>query len=91
MTDLPLTASRLNTVSGGSGLDLLSWLRMQPQYVATPVLILTGLTVIPEDEEALIRRQHAYLFYKPERFEILIDCVRRLTGGGASPRAPSVG
>lgn len=71
-----------------SGLDFLGWLRAQGGYQHTPVLILTGQSVLPEDEEALIRRQRAYVFYKPQPYGTLIDYLRQLTGHSA-PNAVS--
>lgn len=64
-----------------SGLDLLGWLRNVPEYSNTPILILTGRAALPEDEEVLIRRQHAYVFYKPQPSHVLVEYLKRLTDG----------
>ncbi len=61
-----------------SGLDALAWLRSHPQYRDAPVLMLTGVTALSEDEEAIIRRDRAYVFYKPARLHLLIDQLKRL-------------
>ena len=64
---------------GTSGLSFLEWLRAQPQFVHTPVLILTGHVALSEDEEDVIRRHGAYVFFKPQRGDALVDYLRRLT------------
>jgi DNA-binding response OmpR family regulator len=64
---------------GDSGLDIVQWLRSQPRYRRTPVLILTGRIALAESEEALIRRHGAYVFYKPTPFAELIRYLQRLT------------
>jgi two-component system response regulator VanR/two-component system response regulator Irr len=61
-----------------SGLDVLAWLRSTPRYASVPVLMLTGLTHLSEDEEAIIRKDRAYVFYKPEKLHLLIDQLKRL-------------
>jgi len=61
-----------------SGLDVLAWLRAHPRYASVPVLMLTGLSRLSEDEEAIIQKDHAYLFYKPEKLHLLIDQLKRL-------------
>ena len=54
-------------------------MRMQRLHEKTPVLILTGATVLEEDQEAAIRRNAAYVFYKPQRYDALIEYLQRLT------------
>lgn len=61
-----------------SGIDFLAWMRQQPQYQTTPILILTGRSELGEDDEALIRRNKAYVFYKPESFTTLATYLTRL-------------
>lgn len=61
-----------------SGLDFLAWFRAHPAFVDTPVLILTGHTSLSEDEEALIRRNRAYVFYKHQLMDELIGYLHRL-------------
>ena len=68
-----------------SGLDLLIWLRAQPGHATTPVLILTGTTTLTQDEEARIRENSAYVFYKPQSLLALVEYVRRLTGSSETP------
>ena len=69
------------TLAGGeSGLQLLAALRSRPAHVATPVLVLTGHLALPEDDEQMIRRYSAFVFYKNQPLDALIDYVRRLTG-----------
>ncbi len=64
-----------------SGLDFLTWLRRQPHYERTPVLIYTGRTMHEGDAEDLIRRYRAYVFYKPHPITLLVEYLRRLTAG----------
>ena len=61
-----------------AGLSLLAYLRLTPDYEMLPVLILTGQTLTPEDED-LIRRFRASLFYKPQAYDALVESLNRLT------------
>jgi DNA-binding response OmpR family regulator len=60
------------------GLELLAMLRVNPMHRTTPVIILTGSGVVTDDEEALIRRNSAHLFYKPQPLSDLVHHVGRL-------------
>jgi CheY-like chemotaxis protein len=62
-----------------SGLELLEFMRLDQQLRDVPVLILTGATLTP-NEEALIARDHGYVFYKSENLETLAYHLDRLTG-----------
>ena len=62
----------------GSGLDFLAWLRQHPGTRDIPVLILTGRTHLGEDDEELIRRHQAYVFYKPQPVSVLVEYLTRL-------------
>ena len=63
----------------GSGLDVLQRLREQPELQSIPAIVVTG-GVLMEDEELLVTRQHAYLFYKLEGFESLVGFLDQLLG-----------
>jgi DNA-binding response OmpR family regulator len=65
--------------SGGTGLDLLRTIRERPEFDKAPVLILTGGLLAPS-EEMLITRSRAFLFYKPEGFDTLVQFLDELTG-----------
>ena len=65
--------------SGGTGLDLLRTIRERPEFDKAPVLILTGGVLAPS-EEMLITRFRAFLFYKPEGFDTLVQFLDELTG-----------
>ena len=69
-------------LSGGrAGLEVLSTLRRQPASKTTPVIVMTG--VAPSDEEqALITKHHASLFYKPEGLISLIGFLEQITERG---------
>ena len=60
---------------GRSGLSLLAFLR------ATPVLILTGKQLSPDDD-AVARKQNAEVFYKPQSYSVLISRITRLLRAG---------
>jgi DNA-binding response OmpR family regulator len=60
------------------GLELLAMLRVNPRHRATPVLILTGSGVVTNDQEALIQRNSAHLFYKPQPLGDLVAHIGRL-------------
>jgi hypothetical protein len=59
-------------------LDLLEWLRSQPAYVDTPVLVFTGETVMPEQLEQTISRHRAYVFHKGQRLQPLMELLKQL-------------
>jgi DNA-binding response OmpR family regulator len=65
--------------SGGTGLDLLRTIRERPEFDKAPILILTGGVLAPS-EEMLITRSRAFLFYKPEGFDTLVNFLDELTG-----------
>ena len=63
----------------GSGLDVLQRLREQPELQSIPAIILTG-GVLTEDEELMVARHRAHLFYKPEGFDSIVAFLDQLTG-----------
>lgn len=63
-----------------SGLEVLTPLRLRPELADIPVIVLTG-GVLTDAEEALIKQQHAYVFYKPEACETIVSLLDRFTGG----------
>jgi ActR/RegA family two-component response regulator len=70
-----------------SGLEVLAWLRLQPQYATTPVVILTGLTRLPDDELEFIRKHGASIFFKSDPLDAVIDAIEALlTGSGDHDR-----
>ena len=68
----------LSLKGSDSGLHFLAWLRLQSRYAQSPVLILTGLASLADDEEELIRRHHAYVFYKPQPHLAIVEYLDRL-------------
>lgn len=64
---------------GDTGLDLLRTIRERAEFQKVPVLILTG-GVLTDAEEVLITRHRAFLFYKPEGFDTLLNFLDTLTG-----------
>jgi CheY-like chemotaxis protein len=61
-----------------SGVDLLARLRQNPRCVATPIVILTGQTVLRDDDEALIRRSQAHVFHKPLPLSTVVEHLTRV-------------
>jgi len=61
-----------------SGLDALEWIRAQPRFEQTPVLILTGRPELSADDQATIQRHHAQLFQKGHSLEPLITQLTQL-------------
>jgi two-component system response regulator GlrR len=64
---------------GRPGLDLLRFVRTHENLTNLPVLILTGAALSP-DEEAIVRANPAYIFYKQESLEDFETYLDRLTG-----------
>lgn len=60
-----------------SGLDVLHTLREHVDTARLPVMILTG-AAITEAEEEQIRREAAYVFYKPPNAPELLSYIARL-------------
>ena len=66
-----------------SGLELLAMLRVNPRHRSTPVLILTGSGAVTQDQDALIQRNAAHLFYKPQPLGDLMEHIGRLAAARA--------
>jgi DNA-binding response OmpR family regulator len=81
LTSTPVQALILDVAlqGDGTGLDLLRSIRARPEFDKAPILIFTG-GVLSDAEEALITRHRAFLFYKPEGFDTLINFLDTLTG-----------
>ena len=62
-----------------SGLTLLGYLRASSAHAHLPVLVFTGVPLSPE-EEGLIQRYNAEVFYKPQRYVTLVECLTRMLG-----------
>ncbi len=60
-----------------SGLSLLAFMRATPEYAHVPVLIFTGVPLSFEDEE-LVRRHRAHVFYKPQPYSTLVAHLKQL-------------
>lgn len=61
-----------------SGLDALEWIRAQPRFAATPVLVLTGRPDLSADDQAFIERHDAQVFQKGQSLEPLIAQLTQL-------------
>jgi len=65
---------------GRTGLEVLAFIRLHSAFSRLPVLVLTGQTLEPEEQE-LIRRHHADLFLKPDGYRMLLQRLDQLEGG----------
>ena len=86
----PVDAVILDLLLDGndSGVDFLTWLRRQPRYERTPVLIYTGRTMLAGDAEELILRYRAHVFYKPHPITLIVGYLRRLTAASSQSDTP---
>ena len=65
-----------------TGLSVLAYLRTTTEYRKTPVVIFTGVPLSDEDD-ALVRRHDAQLFYKPRPYGVIIETLQKMLGVGA--------
>ena len=65
-----------------TGLTVLAYLRTTTEYRQTPVVIFTGVPLSDEDD-ALVRRHDAQLFYKPRQYSVIIETLQKMLGIGA--------
>ena len=62
-----------------TGLDVIGPIRERPEFADIPVIVMTG-GVVDENEERLIARHKAHLFFKPEGFDTLLSFLDQITG-----------
>jgi DNA-binding response OmpR family regulator len=60
-----------------SGLSVLAHLRSMEGHASVPVLVFTGMPLSAPDAE-LVQRHGAHVFYKPQRYSVVIEELRRL-------------
>jgi CheY-like chemotaxis protein len=65
---------------GRTGLEVLAFIRLHNAFSPLPVLVLTGHSLEPEEQD-LIRRHRADLFMKPDGYRMLLQRLDQLTGG----------
>lgn len=63
-----------------SGLEVLEFAQLNDESRELPVLVLTGVRLSP-DEEDIIRRHGAYVFYKPQEYSELVKCLEHAMRG----------
>lgn len=63
---------------GGSGLEIPELVRSIDGLANLPVIILTGVSHLTESQEETIRRNRAYVFYKPEGVDEMAATLDRL-------------
>jgi DNA-binding NtrC family response regulator len=68
----------LTLADGESGLDVLTWLRMQPKHKTTPVLVFTGQAALAPSQETFIRRHGATVIYKTDTLRLAVESVQKL-------------
>ena len=68
---------------GRTGLDVLTDLRLIPEFRDIPVLIVTG-SILSDAEVAAIAKQRGFVFFKPEGFSSIVNFLDRLTGRDTS-------
>ena len=66
-------------IPGGSGLLVLEHLRTHAEFATIPAIVLTG-GLLTADEQVMVTRHRAHLFYKPEGFDSLVEFLTQLTG-----------
>ncbi len=64
-----------------SGLDVLEFIRGRSELAKLPVVLLTGIARMTEDEQASIRRHGAHLFHKPASVSELHATLARAFAG----------
>ena len=72
VTDVRLAKDR-------SGLEVLEFVRLDEEKQDVPVIILTGTTLSSEEED-IIRRYPAYVFYKPHGYSDLVQFLKTRFG-----------
>jgi CheY-like chemotaxis protein len=70
---------------GRTGLEVLAFIRLHNAFSPLPVLVLTGHSLEPEEQD-LIRRHRADLFMKPDGYRMLLQRLDQLTGGQPAAR-----
>lgn len=70
-----------------SGLTLLAFMRATPEYAHIPVLVFTGVHLSPE-EQSLVERHRAGVFYKPQPYSELAEWLMRMLSEGPRRQEP---
>ena len=63
-----------------SGLDVLAEVRRHPEMMHTPALVMTAGT-LDDQEQLTVMKHRAFLFYKLEGIDTILDFLPQLTGG----------
>jgi CheY-like chemotaxis protein len=72
-----------------NGLGFLYRLRSQPQYVRTPVMVVTGESALSDEERDELRMLGAELQFKPIGLDALLHATSMLLAGGIAPALTS--
>jgi DNA-binding response OmpR family regulator len=62
---------------GRSGLEVLQHMRVNARWQQAPAIVLTG-ALLSEAEEEIIRRDRAYVFYKPHGYKEIAAQLKKL-------------
>ncbi len=64
-----------------SGLEVLEQIRLQERFVNLPVVILTGVSQVEPEEEAIIERHRAHLLYKHFGYRDVVTRLEQIING----------
>ena len=70
---------------GCSGLEVLELMRVERRFTSTPVIVLTGVMPIPDDEQDVIMRCGAYLLSKSDGYAVIAEKLDALMNALAPP------
>lgn len=65
---------------GGSGLEVLELMRIDPRWIAKPVVVLTGMADVPVNDRAVIERCGAHLLSKSDGYPVIAEKLGFLMG-----------
>jgi DNA-binding response OmpR family regulator len=68
-----------------SGIEVLELMRLDDRFAELPVIVLTGMGLTPQEEEAILRNR-AYLFHKREGYERVFNRIAAVIGPLAARR-----
>ena len=72
---------------GHSGLEVLEYVRFHHPRKHLPVVVLTGVSFLSEEEQETIRRHQAYIIFKPEAVDHIADLLTRVIQRPVPPPA----
>lgn len=73
----------MNLDRGQSGAEALAWLRLQPQHARTPVIFVTGLVEITQEQQRMFDQHGAQIFHKGQSLQPLMEMLKRMIAEAA--------